>query len=46
MRFTGVKSEGISRLEELRYEEFSASDIIERAAEEAGVDVSGMVKDR
>ena len=36
----------IFRLEELRYEEISASDIIERAAEEAGVDVSGMVKDR
>lgn len=36
----------ISRLEELRYEEISAADIIERAAEEAGVDVSRMVKER
>ena len=30
----------IDHLEELRYEEISAADIIQRAREEAGVDVS------
>lgn len=34
----------IDRLEELRYEEITAQDIVDRAGNEAGVDVSGMVR--
>lgn len=34
----------IERLEELRYEEISTENILERARQEAGVDVSGLVK--
>lgn len=34
----------IERLEELRYEEITTTDIIERAKAETGVDVSGMIR--
>ena len=36
--------EFITRLEELRYEEISSADIIDRAIRETGVDVSSMIK--